>query len=641
MASEESTPAPQGTKRSHDEVDQGNADIAKKQDESDSDSDDDLGPALPSADAPKKKKRRRLPYEKEYIAALPSAGRYCKSLMHKEQLAFCTFTPHTDFLITSSVDGFVKFWKKVYEGIEFVKEFKAHSGEITSVSVSADGRSYATAGADGTIKIFDVVNFDLLAMLEPGFMPKCACFVHGTGSSYPTLAVSNEQDGRIVMYDGRGESQTPLHTITALHRKPVVLMSYNNAYDCVVSADEGGMVEYWRPSGTYEKPDNVFEMKSSTSLFEFKKAKSVPSSLTISPTGAHFATMSFPDRKVRVFDFATGKLHRVYDESIDIITSMQQAGTLSSTPLDAVDFGRRIAVEREVDNPAIRSRANVIFDESGHFILYGSMLGTKVINTTSNRLVKLYGREESFRPLNIALYQGQPEKKSIITAQMAASDNPLLQAAESRDAMLTSTGVGKVRFYMFTNDGEASKSDRDVHNEKPRTINSAADQAAAAVEQASRFASTATLHTSLGDITFRMFPQHAPKAVENFTTHARNNYYNSLLFHRVIRKFMIQTGDPLGDGTGGESIWGTEFEDECTPALSHDKAYTVSMANAGPKTNASQFFITTEKAPWLDNKHTIFGRVIKGMEVVHAIENVRVWKEKPVEDVKIVSVSLG
>nr|OQO16379.1 hypothetical protein B0A51_16440 [Rachicladosporium sp. CCFEE 5018] len=641
MASEDLTPVSQGTKRPHDEVDQGEADRSVKQEESDSDSDDDLGPALPSADAPKKKKRRRLPYEKEYIAALPSAPRYSKSLMHKEQLAFTTFTPHTDFLITSSIDGFVKFWKKVYEGIEFVKEFKAHNGEITSVSVSADGRSYATAGADGTIKIFDVVNFDLLAMLEPGFMPKCVCFVHGTGSSYPTLAVSSEQDGRIVMYDGRGESQTPLHTITALHRKAVVLMSYNNTYDCVVSADEGGMVEYWRPSGTYEKPDNVFEMKSSTSLFDFKKARSVPSSLTISPTGALFATLSFPDRKVRVFDFATGKLHRVYDESIDTITSMQQAGTLSSTPLDAVDFGRRIAVEREVDNPAVRGRANVIFDESGHFILYGSMLGTKVINTTSNRLVKLYGREESFRPLNIALYQGQPEKKSIITAQMAASDNPLLQAAESRDAMLTSTGVGRVRFYMFTNDGESSRSDRDVHNEKPRTIVSAADQAAAAVEQASRFATTATLHTSLGDITFRMFPQHAPKAVENFTTHARNNYYNGLLFHRVIRKFMIQTGDPLGDGTGGESIWGTEFEDECTPALSHDKAYTVSMANAGPKTNASQFFITTEKAPWLDNKHTIFGRVVKGMEVVHAIENVRVWKEKPVEDVKIVSVSLG
>jgi peptidylprolyl isomerase domain and WD repeat-containing protein 1 len=112
---------------------------------------------LPSA-APKKK-RRRLPYEKLYIAALPASARYSKSLMHREQLCYTNFTPFTDFLITSSVDGVVKFWKKVLEGIEFVKQFKAHNGEIKSVSVSADGRSYATAGADKTVKIFDVITF--------------------------------------------------------------------------------------------------------------------------------------------------------------------------------------------------------------------------------------------------------------------------------------------------------------------------------------------------------------------------------------------------------------------------------------------------------------------------------------------------
>ena len=105
---------------------------------------------------------------------------------------------------------------------------------------------------------------------------------------------------------------------------------------------------------------------------------------------------------------------------------------------------------------------------------------------------------------------------------------------------------------------------------------------------------TAVLHTSLGDIVLRLFADAAPKAVENFATHARNGYYNNVIFHRVIRKFMIQTGDPLGDGTGGESIWGREFADEFSE-LRHDRAYTVSMANAGPGTNASQFFITTEK----------------------------------------------
>ncbi|KAL1584823.1 hypothetical protein WHR41_06665 [Cladosporium halotolerans] len=640
MASNDTTTPLQGTKRPHDEVDAAPTADGAKRDESESESDDDFGPALPSAaDAPKKKRRRKLPYEKQYIAALPSAIRYSKSSMHKEQLSFCTFTPHTDFLITSSVDGFVKFWKKVTGGIEFVKEFKAHNGEIKSVSVSADGRGYATAGADGTVKIFDVVNFDLLAMLEPELPPKCVCFVNGSASSDVTLAVSNETDGRIMMYDGRGEIQPPLHTISGLHRKPVNLMVYNNAFDCVISTDEGGMVEYWRPSGSYEKPDNVFDIKSSTSLFEFKKAKSVPSAITVSPTGTQFATFSFPDRKVRVFDFATGKLYRTYDENIQTVTEMQQAGTLSSEPIEAVEFGRRMAVERELENPTLRNKANVIFDESGNFILYGSILGTKVINTLSNRVVKIYGRHETIRPINLTLYQGQPDKKGVVTVQMAASENPLLQEAEARDCMLTTTAANRPRFYMFTNDNDVPKSDRDIHNEKPKNL-IAQKQAEEKAASEARMSSSATIHTTMGDIQVRMFPQHAPKAVENFTQHAKNDYYNGIIFHRIIRKFMIQTGDPLGDGTGGESIWGKEFEDEFTPALRHDKPYTLSMANAGPGTNASQFFITTEKTPWLDDKHTIFGRCVKGMDVVHMIENARVYKEKPVDDIKIINISV-
>lgn len=125
-----------------------------------SSSDDDIGPSMPSS--ARKKKRRVLPYEKLYISALPSSVRYSKSLMHKDQVSFVTMTPNTDFLITSSIDGVVKFWKKVAVGIESVKEFRAHIGEIRGVSVSQDGRSFATAGVDKTIKIFDVITFGML-----------------------------------------------------------------------------------------------------------------------------------------------------------------------------------------------------------------------------------------------------------------------------------------------------------------------------------------------------------------------------------------------------------------------------------------------------------------------------------------------
>ncbi|KAK5003876.1 hypothetical protein LTR28_009636, partial [Elasticomyces elasticus] len=422
--------SPQGTKRTRDDFEAEKSDrrsIGVGEEQDASSSDDDMGPALPSA-APKKK-RRKLPYEKLYVAALPTASRYSKSLMHRDQLCFVTFTPLTDFLITSSVDGVVKFWKKVGGDIEFVKEFRAHDGEIKSVTVSTDGRSFATAGVDKSVKIFDVVTFDLLSMLTLEVTPRAICFVHGRGTSLPLLAVSNEVDSSIRIYDGKGENQQPLHIVTGLHKKPVVLIVYNSVYDCVVSVDGGGMIEYWRPSENYEKPDNVFDMKSSTGLFEFKKARSVPCSITISPNGQQFATFSFPDRKVRVFDFPTGKLYRTYDESLATIAEMQQAGT-AIEKLGEVEFGRRLGVERELEHPAVMPRINVVFDETSHFILYGSILGTKVINMLENRVVKVYGKDEPFRPLNLALYQGQPEKKGVVTVAMAASENPLLQEAE-------------------------------------------------------------------------------------------------------------------------------------------------------------------------------------------------------------------
>jgi len=509
--------------------------------------------------------------------------------MHKEQILFATWTPLTEFLITSSIDGVVKFWKKIAQGIEFVKEFKAHNGEIKAVSVSNDGRSFATIGEDETVKIFDVITFDLLSMISLNYAPNCVCWVHRKGASLPLLAVSEKSKPLIHIYDGRGENEEPIHTIKGLHRKPVHLMAFNEAYDCVVSADEGGMLEYWRPSGNYEKPDGVFEYKSSTNLFDFKKAKSVPASLSISPNGKSFVAFSLPDRKIRMFDFATAKLHREYDESLQVAEEMHRAGT-GAAKLDNVEFGRRAAHERDIESETLKEKSNIIFDESGNFIIYGSMLGIKVLNTYTNQVVKVYGKDENFRAVNIAIYQGQPQKKGITTVEMGASSNPLLQESETRDPILVATGVGKVRFYMFTNEEDISKSTRDVQNEKPTMLGHKKDAKAKKTETGTG----AVIHTTYGDIHIRLFPDAAPKTVENFVTHSKNGYYNNTIFHRVIRKFMIQGGDPLGDGTGGESIWGREFEDEFS-SLKHDKPFTVSMANAGPNTNASQFFITTEK----------------------------------------------
>ena len=129
----------------------------------------------------------------------------------------------------------------------------------------------------------------------------------------------------------------------------------------------------------------------------------------------------------------------------------------------------------------------------------------------------------------------------------------------------------------------------------------------------------ATIKTNFGNIRVRMLPEAAPKAVENFLTHAQNGYYNGVIFHRVIADFMIQGGDPTGTGMGGESIWGEPFADEFSPEARNFRG-ALSMANAGPGTNGSQFFITHVPTDWLNGKHTVFGKVTEGQSVVDSIK---------------------
>ena len=147
------------------------------------------------------------------------------------------------------------------------------------------------------------------------------------------------------------------------------------------------------------------------------------------------------------------------------------------------------------------------------------------------------------------------------------------------------------------------------------------------------------VETNKGNFEVTLFPDVAPKACENFLGLAQNNKYNGVKFHRVIPNFMIQGGDfENNNGTGGKSIWGKPFEDECTAAVKFDKPGLLAMANAGPKTNGSQFFITTAATPWLQGKHTIFGEVSKGNEVVKAIEAMGSNSGKPQEEIKILKI---
>ena len=180
----------------------------------------------------------------------------------------------------------------------------------------------------------------------------------------------------------------------------------------------------------------------------------------------------------------------------------------------------------------------------------------------------------------------------------------------------------------------------------------------------------ATIKTNMGEIKIKLFPAEAPKTVENFTTHAKNGYYDGLIFHRVIKDFMIQGGDPTGTGMGGESVWEHSFEDEFDVKL-HNIKGALSMANAGPNTNGSQFFIVQADnvpgnmleqmkempesfpedivkayeqkggTPWLDFRHTVFGQVVEGIDVVDSIADVAVGTaDKPLDDVIIETITV-
>ncbi|XP_014776144.1 peptidylprolyl isomerase domain and WD repeat-containing protein 1 [Octopus bimaculoides] len=556
-----------------------------------------------------------LEYEQVYLDNLPSAETYEYSYMHRDVIAHITVTK-SGFIITASIDGHVKFWRKLEEaGIEFVKHFRSHLGNIEDVAASSNGEYYCTISNDKSVKVFDVVNFDMINMLKLSFPPSCCCWLFTAGDVVAALAIS----------------------LVDWVLSPSLSQQYNSQFDVVVSSDESGMVEYWTgPKRDYGFPKNIsWSYKTDTDLYDFVKYKSVPTHMCFSPNGLLMAAVS-TDRKVRIFKFLTGKLSKVFDESLERVTAVQQI----KQQLPNMEFGRRMAVERDLEKSTSFRNCNIVFDETGYFVLYSSMLGVKVVNLYTNQCMRILGKPENARLLQIDLLQGSGKRHKVaLDADMVAADNPIIQAP-LQDPTLFCTAFKKNRFYMFTRREPEDIKRYDTNVDVYLLFLSVSFS----IQDASytRVAESCILHTSSGDIHCKLFPRECPKTVENFCVHSRNSYFNGHIFHRIIKGFMIQTGDPLGNGTGGESIWGGEFEDEFHPSLRHDRPYTLSMANAGANSNGSQFFITVVPTPWLDNKHTVFGRVTKGMEVVQTISTVKTnpKTDKPYDDIRIVSVTI-
>ncbi|XP_008227466.1 PREDICTED: peptidyl-prolyl cis-trans isomerase CYP71 [Prunus mume] len=598
-------------------------------------------PLVGPGPAPRSRPKRPLQFEHAYLDALPSAQMYEKSYMHRDVVTHVAVSS-AEFVVTGSVDGHLKFWKKKAIGIEFAKHFRSHLGPIEGLAVSVDGLLCCTISNDHSVKIYDVVNYDMMVMIRTRFVPGAVDWVYKQGDVKARLAISDRNSSFVHIFDARAGTNEPIIS-REIHLGPVKVMRYNPVFDTVISADQQGIIEYWSPA-TLEFPEDgvKFRVKSDTSLFEFLKCKTTVSSIEVSPDGKQFSITS-PDRRIRVFWFSTGKLRRVYDESLEVAQDLQRSD-VPLYQLEAIDFGRRMAVEKEIEKTESAPQANAVFDESSNFLIYATLLGIKVVNLHTNKVARILGKvENNDRFLRIALYQGDRSSKKVRKIPAAAA-NVNESKEPLTDPTLICCAFKKHRIYLFSQrepeEPEDATKGRDIFNEKPP-----ADELLAASDIGKSVTTSlpdnVILHTTMGDIHMKLYPEECPKTVENFTTHCRNGYYDNLIFHRVIKGFMVQTGDPLGDGTGGQSIWGREFEDEFHKSLRHDRPFTVSMANAGENTNGSQFFITTVATPWLDNKHTVFGRVIKGMDVVQAIEKVKTDRgDRPQVDVKILNVTV-
>ena len=598
----------------------------------------------------RRRKKKRAKYSGIHLSRLPCGAMYEKSYMHRDRVTHTVICSKLDFFVTGSADGVLKFWKKIpgEASLQFVKQFKAHLERLTSLSVSADDLWLCSTSLDKGVKFYDVSSFDMISMLEVDYVPASSAWISPSGMSRPLVAVSDRDSPAIRFYHSElTDESAPLATLS-VHSNPVVALAYNENLNVAISADSKGMIEYWAGNGLATNKERAvpselttFKYKLDTDLFDLFKAKAQPRWIDFAKDGQHFI-VTCAKRQVRIFRFRDGKLKRKYDESVDAAERQFYKG--NTMGVEPIDFGRRVAMEKawaESDDSPV---SNAVFDESGQFVLIPGLFGIKMISWATSKLERVLGAVESGeRFLAMSLYQGVPnDDHQLRRALLGAADTSTNKERQNKGVAVEPTIVCAAfkskRFYLFTNNEPGGSESRDVFNEKPSSQEQAIQ---AALAQQQLCASEAAIRTTLGDIHVKLFGPECPRTVQNFTTHSKNGYYDGIIFHRVIKNFMIQTGDPKGDGTGGESIWGGSFEDEFNRNLRHDRPFTLSMANAGPGTNGSQFFITTVPTPWLDNKHTVFGRVFKGMDVVKKIESVRVGEgDMPLDKIKILNIDV-
>ncbi|KAG7339690.1 peptidyl-prolyl cis-trans isomerase A [Nitzschia inconspicua] len=613
----------------------------------------------------------------QLLREIPTSSHYQISFLHRATVTHVITSNRHGYVITACQEGIVKFWKRtltiapeeqqsIISGkdkdvatpcLEFVKSFTAHIGPLAALVIDPSEDTVASVGKDdGIIKFYDVSTFDATSMIKNRNGTKfgrAATFLQDASKEL-LLAIADSSSGTIFIYS---IATLDLVQKLALHSKPVTAMAYNPHHMCCISGDELGILEVWDTTMGTKSGDIVgapcsklrnngldYPSKMDTDLYSLAKKKTYPRSISMS---VRYFVIYGSDHKVRVFNIQTGKVEVRYDERLSVYASKSE-----SFGMDSIEFGPRAAKEREMEDQQKSLPSDLVrMDPSEKLLFVSTMIGIKVIDWKKNKMLKVIGKADAsqYRFLSFCLCLGDPNMdQQMQLARGVGGSTAVGDKKIENNSLVVALAYQQRRFYVFSHvdpflDKQQGDTDtnRDIWNEPP----TAQDQLLASETtrgggSKQNTSSKAILRTTMGDVHIKLFPE-VPKTLENFCTHARSGYYDNVIFHRVIAKFMLQTGDPLGDGTGGESIWGGEFEDEFVRDLRHDRPFTVSMANAGPNTNGSQFFITTVATPWLDNKHTVFGRVIKGMDVCTMIENVKTDKnDKPLEDIRILSVDI-